>query len=132
MFVLSILLMVLPTFILAFIPGYETLGFCKRTSSRKTKSFLFKLFKSAMALGILLGSIVFLIINAFFSIEEIAYAWRIAFFVSGIFGIISIYLRRFLQETPIFKQMKKNHRLVLFRLKIYLKKRILQKIYFHQ
>lgn len=27
MFMLSILLMVLPTFILAFIPGYETLGF---------------------------------------------------------------------------------------------------------
>lgn len=27
MFMLSILLMVLPTFILVFIPGYETLGF---------------------------------------------------------------------------------------------------------
>ncbi len=92
MFMLSILLMVLPTFVLAFIPGYETLGFlapvllilirifsrhsyrwriawslgfCKRTLSRKTKSFLLSCLNSAMALGILLGSIVFLIINAF-------------------------------------------------------------------
>ncbi|ECK8320336.1 MFS transporter, partial [Campylobacter jejuni] len=145
MFMLSILLMVLPTFVLAFIPGYETLGFLapvllilirifqgiaiggelpgawvfvREHCQEKQKAFFLSCLNSAMALGILLGSIVFLIINAFFSIEEIAaYAWRIAFFVGGIFGIISIYLRRFLQETPVFKQMKKESSLSSFPLK---------------
>ncbi len=145
MFMLSILLMVLPTFVLAFIPGYETLGFLapillilirifqgiaiggelpgawvfvREYCQEKQKAFFLSCLNSAMALGILLGSIVFLIINAFFSIEEIAtYAWRIAFFVGGIFGIISIYLRRFLQETPVFKQMKKESSLSSFPLK---------------
>lgn len=144
-FMLSILLMVLPTFVLAFIPGYETLGFLapvllilvrifqgiaiggelpgawvfvREHCQEKQKAFFLSCLNSAMALGILLGSIVFLIINAFFSIEEIAaYAWRIAFFVGGIFGIISIYLRRFLQETPVFKQMKKESSLSSFPLK---------------
>lgn len=145
MFMLSILLMVLPTFVLAFIPSYETLGFLapvllilirifqgiaiggelpgawvfvREYCQEKQKAFFLSCLNSAMALGILLGSIVFLIINAFFSIEEIAaYAWRIAFFVGGIFGIISIYLRRFLQETPVFKQMKKESLLSSFPLK---------------
>lgn len=39
------------------------------------------------------------------------------FFVGGIFGIISIYLRRFLQETPVFKQMKKESSFSSFPLK---------------
>ncbi|EHD2458683.1 MFS transporter [Campylobacter jejuni] len=145
MFMLSILLMVLPTFVLTFIPGYETLGFLapvllilirifqgiaiggelpgawvfvREHCQEKQKAFFLSCLNSAMALGILLGSIVFLIINAFFSIEEIAaYAWRIAFFVGGIFGIISIYLRRFLQETPVFKQMKKESSLSSFPLR---------------
>lgn len=93
------------------------MGFVREHRQEKQKAFFLSCLNSAMALGILLGSIVFLIINAFFSIEEIAYAWRIAFFVSGIFGIISIYLRRFLQETPIFKQMKKESSLSSFPLK---------------
>ncbi|SUC40179.1 MFS family transporter [Proteus mirabilis] len=33
------------------------------------------------------------------------FAWRIPFILGGIFGLISVYLRRFLQETPIFKEM---------------------------
>lgn len=145
MLMLSILLMVLPTFTLAFIPGYETLGFLapfllilirifqgiaiggelpgawvfvREHCKEDQKAFSLSCLNSAMALGILLGSMVFLLINAFFSTEEIAaYAWRIAFFVGGIFGIISIYLRRFLQETPIFKQMQKERSLSAFPLK---------------
>lgn len=145
MFMLSILLMVLPTFTLAFIPGYETLGFLapfllilirifqgiaiggelpgawvfvREHCKENQKAFSLSCLNSAMALGILLGSMVFLLINAFFSTEEIAaYAWRIAFFVGGIFGIISIYLRRFLQETPVFKQMQKERSLSAFPLK---------------
>ena len=145
MFMLSILLMVLPTFALAFIPGYETLGFLapllliiirifqgiaiggelpgawvfvREHCQENHKALFLSCLNSAMALGILLGSVVFLTIHIFFSIEEITnYAWRIAFILGGIFGIISIYLRKFLQETPVFQQMKKESSLSSFPLK---------------
>ncbi len=54
------------------------------------------------------------------------------FFVGGIFGIISIYLRRFLQETPVFKQMKKESSLSSFPLRDLFKEKDIVKIYFHQ
>ncbi|MBM0637301.1 MFS transporter [Campylobacter sp. VicNov18] len=145
MFMLSILLMVIPTFALAFIPGYETLGvlapillilirifqgiaiggelpgawvFVREHCQENQKALFLSCLNSAMALGILLGSVVFLLINAFFTPEQIAaYAWRIAFFLGGIFGIISVYLRKFLQETPVFKHMQKESSLSSFPLR---------------
>ncbi len=155
MFMLSILLMVLPTFTLTFIPGYETIGFLapallilirilqgiaiggelpgawvfiREHCKENQKALFLSCLNSAMALGILLGTLVFLLINAFYSIEEItAYAWRIAFFIGGIFGIISIYLRRFLQETPIFKQMQEESSLSSFPLKDLFKQKNISK-----
>src|SRR5450830_1897084 len=32
--------------------------------------------------------------------------WRIPFILGGVFGMVSVYLRRFLQETPIFKELE--------------------------
>lgn len=56
--------------------------------------------------GILLGSIVAIIIERSYTTTEIHdFAWRIPFILGGIFGFISVYLRRFLQETPIFKEL---------------------------
>ncbi|TXE79607.1 MFS transporter [Campylobacter peloridis] len=150
MFMLSILLMVIPTFSLAFIPTFETIGyfapvililvriaqgiaiggelpgawvFVKEHAPEDKSSFYISAINASMALGILLGSFVALLINKYFSQEEIYdYAWRIPFFIGGIFGIISIYLRRFLQETPVFKQMKRENSLEKFPLKALFKK----------
>ncbi|WP_392559415.1 MFS transporter [Orbus mooreae] len=56
--------------------------------------------------GILLGFIVTIIVKLFFTDKEVLdYAWRIPFIIGGVFGIISVYLRRFLSETPIFKEL---------------------------
>jgi MFS family permease len=56
--------------------------------------------------GILLGSLVAIGINSHYQAAEVqAFAWRIPFILGGVFGLISVYLRRFLQETPIFKEM---------------------------
>src|SRR5690606_13505669 len=56
--------------------------------------------------GILLGSIVAIMINHMYSNEDLLdFAWRIPFILGGIFGFISVYLRRFLSETPIFKEL---------------------------
>jgi len=33
------------------------------------------------------------------------FGWRIPFLLGGAFGLFAVYLRRFLEETPVFKQM---------------------------
>jgi len=61
-----------------------------------------------LALGILLGSLMALLINDIFSSAEITeYAWRIPFLVGGVLGFVAVYLRRYLEETPVFKEMQK-------------------------
>ena len=77
MFMLSIALMVIPTFSLAVIPTYETIGY-------------------AAPLFLILVRIC----------QGIA--------IGGVFGLISIYLRRFLQETPVFKKMRESKALAKF------------------
>jgi MFS family permease len=42
----------------------------------------------------------------------VAYAWRLPFMIGGIFGLVAVYLRRWLQETPVFTDMKKSRALV--------------------
>ncbi len=67
---------------------------------------------SGLTLGIMIGSLIATAINWIFTPEELAaYAWRIPFFIGGIFGLLAVYLRRWLAETPIFTEMK-NSRLL--------------------
>ena len=57
--------------------------------------------------GILLGSLVAAGINSRYSSAEVgAFAWRIPFLLGGVFGLFSVYLRRWLHETPVFAEMK--------------------------
>jgi MFS family permease len=67
---------------------------------------------SGLTLGILLGSFIATIINTVFTPDEVAaYGWRIPFLIGGIFGLIAVYLRTWLQETPIFAEMKRSRSL---------------------
>lgn len=67
---------------------------------------------SGLSLGILLGSSIATVINTVFTPEAIADgAWRIPFFIGGIFGLLSVWMRRWLQETPIFAEMKASRAL---------------------
>lgn len=140
MFMLSILLMVIPTFSLAVIPTFETIGyaapialllvrvfqgmalggelpgawvFVREHSSDKNKGLFIGLLTCSVVGGILLGNIVALIMELNFTNEELKdWAWRVPFALGGIFGIVSLYLRRYLNETPVFKQMQKSESLV--------------------
>ncbi|MCW0245218.1 MFS transporter [Campylobacter lari] len=151
MFMLSILLMVLPTFSLAFIPTYESIGylapvfllfiritqgiaiggelpgawvFAKEHAPEGKDSFYISAINASMAFGILLGCVVSLAINYYFDQKSIYdYAWRIPFAIGGFFGIISIYLRTFLDETPVFKKMYQENNLEKFPLKTFFKEK---------
>jgi predicted MFS family arabinose efflux permease len=48
-------------------------------------------------------------LNAKFSQAEIASGfWRIPFLLGGIFGFIAMFLRRWLNETPVFEEMRRR------------------------
>ncbi|MEC5385996.1 MFS transporter [Uliginosibacterium sp. H3] len=133
MFTLSIFLMAAPTLIIGLLPTYEVIGvaapllllamrvlqgaaiggempgawvFVSEHVPPRNSGFSVGVLTSGICGGILLGSLVAIAINRSYSTDEIAsYAWRIPFILGGLFGFISVYLRRFLSETPVFREL---------------------------
>jgi MFS family permease len=57
--------------------------------------------------GILLGSLVATTLSTEMTHDQLAtYGWRIPFLLGGAFGLLSMYLRRLLAETPVFLELK--------------------------
>ncbi|MFV0480462.1 MAG: MFS transporter [Campylobacteraceae bacterium] len=137
MFTLSIFLMALPTLLIGFLPTYSSfLGygapillllfrvcqglavggevpgawtFVSEHVPKDRVGIACGILTAGLSLGIFLGSLVFLIMNSSLTTEEMnAWGWRVPFIVGGIFGFIAMYLRHFLQETPIFIEMQKR------------------------
>lgn len=149
MFMLSILLMVIPTFSLAVMPTFETIGyaapiflilvricqgiavggelpgawvFVHEHAPKGQKNTYLGFLTASVVGGIMLGSLVYLLTYTLFDSKEVAdWGWRVPFALGGVFGIISVYLRRFLEETPVFQQMKSDNALAKFPLKEVLK-----------
>src|SRR5690606_3748816 len=44
--------------------------------------------------------------------EVMAWAWRIPFLLGGVFGLLAVWLRRFLEETPVFEALRRRRELV--------------------
>jgi MFS family permease len=62
--------------------------------------------------GILLGSLVATGLNMLMPPEQVtAYGWRIPFLLGGAFGLMSMYLRYLLTETPVFEELRKRRAL---------------------
>lgn len=60
-------------------------------------------------LGLMLGSFITYALTVLFTEKEIlSYAWRLPFLLGGFFGLISLYFRRYLQETSAFTDLKKE------------------------
>ena len=144
-FYINMLFIVIPTFALAFLPSYESIGlfstfllfviriiqgfaigvevsgawvFVSEFVSLKYKAFVLGIISSTLTMGLLFGNIATLLIYHFFSFDEICtYAWRIPFFVGGIFGIFLIFIRKKLDETPEFIKIKKEKNILSFPLK---------------
>ncbi|WP_343596557.1 MFS transporter [Acinetobacter sp.] len=134
LFSLSILLMALPTLIIGFLPTFSTLGyfapvlllfmrviqgiaiggevpaawtFVSEHVPTSKVGFANGLLTAGLSLGILLGSLMSLWISLQFSESQIyQWAWRIPFICGGILGLITLYLRQFLKETPVFQAIE--------------------------
>ena len=137
MFMLSIMLMVIPTFLLGVMPTFETIGyiapialllvrilqgiaiggelpgawvFVSEHTPKHKRGFAIGVLTASVAGGILLGSIVAVCVRLAFPAEVVEeWAFRIPFILGGIFGIISAFLRRYLDETPIFRKIKEQN-----------------------
>ena len=67
------------------------------------------LLTSGLSLGILIGSLVATTVNVLFTPAQIATGiWRLPFLIGGAFGFIAMYLRRWLQETPVFEEIRRR------------------------
>ncbi|WP_029013127.1 MFS transporter [Niveispirillum irakense] len=67
---------------------------------------------AGLTLGILLGSLMATGLNLIFTPQEVLdWAWRIPFLAGGIFGLFSVYLRRWLEETPVFRSLQQRKEL---------------------
>jgi MFS family permease len=136
MFTLSILLMAIPTLLIGCLPTYHAAGvvapllllamrllqgvaiggeapggwvFVAEHARPQRVGLAIGLLTCGLSLGILLGSLGAIGLNAKFSQAEIASGfWRIPFLLGGIFGFIAMFLRRWLNETPVFEEMRRQ------------------------
>ncbi|MGM8931486.1 MFS transporter [Salinicola halophyticus] len=139
MFTLSILLMALPTLAIGCLPTYESIGYLAplllvllrmlqgaAVGGEVPGAWVFVTehvqprhvglacgtLSAGLAAGILIGSLVAAVMKSHFSAPELASgAWRIPFLLGGAFGLVAVYLRRWLSETPVFAEMRKRRAL---------------------
>ncbi|MGF6211697.1 MFS transporter [Comamonas sp. 4034] len=134
MFTLSIFLMAVPTLVIGMLPTYASIGiaaplllllmrvlqgaaiggempgawvFVAEHAPARHYGFAIGALTSGITGGIFLGSIIGVWLNSSYSATEIRdWAWRIPFILGGAFGLVSVYLRRFLHETPVFQELQ--------------------------
>lgn len=139
MFTLSVAMMALPTLLIGLLPTFNDIGmaapvllllcrvmqgaavggevpgawvFVSEHVPSRHIGYACGLLTGGLTSGILLGSLIASAINHHYSHAEIAsFAWRIPFFIGGILGILSAFLRRWLSETPVFVEMKERRSL---------------------
>ncbi|HET9031336.1 MAG TPA: MFS transporter [Dokdonella sp.] len=140
MFMLSVLLMAVPTLLMGLLPTYAVIGisapllllllrvlqgaavggevpgawvFVSEHVPESRIGFACGTLTAGLTFGILLGSLVASWINTTWSSEEIlAWAWRLPFIIGGLFGLLAVWLRRYLEETPVFEEMRRRRELV--------------------
>ncbi|MFV0265483.1 MAG: MFS transporter [Kluyvera sp.] len=136
MFTLSILLMAVPTLAIGLLPTYATAGlaaplllllmrilqgaaiggevpgawvFVAEHVPARRIGIACGTLTAGLTVGILLGSVVATLINTQLTAQAIHDGgWRIPFLLGGAFGLVAMYLRRWLQETPIFLEMQQR------------------------
>lgn len=134
MFMLSILLMSLPTLTIGLLPTYAAIGiwapvllltlrvmqgaaiggevpgawvFVSEHVSARHVGFACGTLTAGLTGGILLGSLVATAVHkAYTPAELLSEGWRVPFILGGLFGLLSVWLRQWLQETPVFKEMQ--------------------------
>lgn len=139
MFMLSIFLMAVPTLGIGLLPTYASIGiaapllllalrvmqgaaiggeipgawvFVAEHVPQRHVGFACGTLTAGLTGGILLGSLVATAVNRSYDPAALlAEGWRIPFILGGVFGLVSVWLRQYLHETPVFKEMQERQQL---------------------
>jgi MFS family permease len=134
MFALSLFLMAFPTLLIGLLPSYTMFGmaapllfllcrvlqglsvggevpgawiFCSEHVRRDRVGLACGLLMSGLCTGILLGALSAKYLMGNLDAESLrSWGWRMPFIAGGVFGLISVYLRRYLHETPVFEALR--------------------------
>jgi len=134
MFMLSIFLMSVPTLLIGLLPTYDVIGiwapllllalrilqgaaiggevpgawvFVSEHVPPRHVGFACGTLTAGLTGGILLGSLVATAVNKLYAPAELlAEGWRVPFIIGGAFGLVSVWLRQWLHETPVFREMQ--------------------------
>ena len=140
MFMLSLFLMAIPTLLIGLLPNYEQIGYAAPVllllmrllqgialGGEVPSAHVFvtehvpqnriglanSMIASGLTFGVVIGHFAAYLIYTNFSNDQIlSFAWRYPFICGGVLGLIAVYLRRYLRETPVFLEMKKRKELI--------------------
>jgi len=133
-FSLSILLMALPCLLIGVMPTYADIGywaplillalrilqgaavggevpsawvFVAEHAPKGHRGYALGVLQAGLTFGYLLGALTATWLARVFSPGEILdFAWRIPFLLGGVFGVVGVWLRRWLSETPVFMALQ--------------------------
>lgn len=133
-FSLSILMMALPCLLIGVMPTYADIGyaaplillalrilqgaavggevpsawtFVAEHAPPGRRGYALGFLQAGLTFGYLLGALVASALAQVFTAQEILdYAWRYPFVLGGVFGVIGVWLRRWLSETPVFLALR--------------------------
>lgn len=133
-FSLSILMMALPCLLIGVMPTYEQIGywaplilllfrvlqgaavggevpsawvFVAEHAPQGHQGYALGILQAGLTFGYLLGALTATFLTQIYTPAEVLeFAWRIPFLLGGAFGLIGVWLRRWLSETPVFMAMK--------------------------
>jgi MFS family permease len=129
-FSLSILMMALPCLLIGVMPTYADIGywaplillalrilqgaavggevpsawvFVAEHAPKGHRGYALGVLQAGLTFGYLIGALTATWLAKVYSHAEILdFAWRIPFLLGGVFGVIGVWLRRWLSETPVF------------------------------
>ncbi len=129
-----IILMSISTFVIALLPGYATIGiwapillvlarllqgfsaggefggasaFIAEYSPDNRRGFLVSWLEFSTLIGFILGSTSVLVLSSVLSEEALtSWGWRIPFLIAGPLGLIGLYIRLRLDDTPEFRALE--------------------------
>ncbi|KAB8033804.1 MFS transporter [Fluviispira multicolorata] len=136
-FALTVFLMAAPTFLIGVLPTFSQIGiaatllliacriaqglaiggeipcsitFIYEHAHKSRRGLACGVLFCGIILGIFLGSSVGALLSHYLTKEQLySWGWRLPFLAGGVLGLIGVYLRRFLKETPVYKKMKKEN-----------------------
>ncbi|MDP3670251.1 MAG: MFS transporter [Telluria sp.] len=134
---LSIIIMSLATFLIAFLPTYAQIGlwapvlllvvrivqgfsasgeyagasaFLAEYAPDHQRGFYTSIVPASTAAGLLLGSMLVTIMHSVLTLEQMeSFGWRLPFLLAAPMGLVGRYIRLRLEDSPKFKELEQSH-----------------------